>query len=149
MNFNVSSWSIRNPTPAILLFIMLTLMGLMGFRAMKIQNFPDVAKGTTLFYAFNLPPILYLLYPFMIIAAGMFAVARLIRARELLLMEAAGVGLKRSLAAIMIPAMLLGVLGLGLRQFALPDLADAARESPYGAFEYRKGKRISVSFNYR
>jgi lipopolysaccharide export LptBFGC system permease protein LptF len=110
----------------------------------KIQNFPDVAKGTTLFYAFNLPPILYLLYPFMIIAAGMFAVARLIRSRELLLMEAAGVGLKRSLAAIMIPALLLGLVGLGLRQFALPDLADAARESPYGAFEYRKGKRISV-----
>jgi multidrug efflux pump subunit AcrB len=39
---NVSSWSIRNPTPAILLFIMLTLAGLLGFRAMKIQNFPDI-----------------------------------------------------------------------------------------------------------
>ncbi|MBX3603834.1 MAG: efflux RND transporter permease subunit [Piscinibacter sp.] len=39
---NVSSWSIRNPTPAILLFVMLTLAGLMGFRAMKIQNFPDI-----------------------------------------------------------------------------------------------------------
>ncbi|MEW6704617.1 MAG: efflux RND transporter permease subunit [Pseudomonadota bacterium] len=39
---NVSSWSIRNPTPSVLLFIMLTLMGLMGFRAMKIQNFPDI-----------------------------------------------------------------------------------------------------------
>jgi lipopolysaccharide export LptBFGC system permease protein LptF len=110
----------------------------------KIQNFPDVAKGTTLFYAYNLPPILYLLYPFMIIAAGMFAVARLIRSRELLLLEAAGVGQRRALAAILIPAILLGVLGLGLRQFALPELADAARESPYGAFEFRKGKRISV-----
>ena len=32
---NVSAWSIRNPIPAVLLFIMLTLMGLMGFRAMK------------------------------------------------------------------------------------------------------------------
>jgi multidrug efflux pump subunit AcrB len=42
MNFNVSSWSIRNPTPSILLFIMLTLAGLVGFRAMKIQNFPDI-----------------------------------------------------------------------------------------------------------
>ncbi|MCB9894998.1 MAG: LptF/LptG family permease [Planctomycetes bacterium] len=110
----------------------------------KIQNFPDVAKGTTLFYAFNLPPILYLLYPFIVIAAGMFAVARLIRSRELLLLEAAGVGRKRALAAIMIPALLLGVFGIGLRQWALPDLADAARESPYGAFEFRKGKRISV-----
>lgn len=110
----------------------------------KIQNFPDPARGTALFYAFNLPPILYLLYPFMVIAAGMFAVARLIHARELLLLEAAGVSRKRALAAIMIPALLLGVLGLGLRQFAIPDLADAARESPYGAFEFRKGKRISV-----
>lgn len=110
----------------------------------KIQNFPDVAQGTALFYAFNLPPILYLLYPFMVIAAGMFAVARLIRSRELLLLEAAGVSRKRALAAIMIPALLLGVLGLGLRQFALPPLAETARESPYGAFEYRKGKRISV-----
>jgi multidrug efflux pump subunit AcrB len=39
---NVSSWSIRNPTPSVLLFIMLTIVGLMGFRAMKIQNFPDI-----------------------------------------------------------------------------------------------------------
>ena len=39
---NVSSWSIKNPIPAILLFLLLTLIGLMGFRAMKIQNFPDV-----------------------------------------------------------------------------------------------------------
>lgn len=39
---NVSSWSIRNPIPAILLFLLLTLVGLVGFRAMKIQNFPDI-----------------------------------------------------------------------------------------------------------
>lgn len=42
MQFNVSAWSIRNPTPAVLLFIMLTIVGLMGFRAMKVQNFPDI-----------------------------------------------------------------------------------------------------------
>jgi hypothetical protein len=42
MKFNVSSWSIRNPTPSILLFVLLTLAGLMGFRAMKVQNFPDI-----------------------------------------------------------------------------------------------------------
>lgn len=39
---NVSSASIRNPIPAVLLFIMLTIVGLMSFRAMKIQQFPDV-----------------------------------------------------------------------------------------------------------
>jgi multidrug efflux pump subunit AcrB len=39
---NVSSWSIRNPIPSILLFILLTMLGLVGFQAMKIQNFPDI-----------------------------------------------------------------------------------------------------------
>ena len=39
---NVSAWSIRNPIPAILLFLLLTVVGLGGFRAMKIQNFPDI-----------------------------------------------------------------------------------------------------------
>ena len=42
MAINVSSWSIRNPTPSILLFLMLTLAGLIGFQSMKIQNFPDI-----------------------------------------------------------------------------------------------------------
>ena len=42
MDINVSAWSIRNPIPAILLFALLTVLGLMSFRAMKIQNFPDI-----------------------------------------------------------------------------------------------------------
>lgn len=46
MTLNVSSWSIRNPTPAILLFILLTFGGLAAFRAMKIQNFPDIEPPT-------------------------------------------------------------------------------------------------------
>jgi multidrug efflux pump subunit AcrB len=43
---NVSTWSIRNPTPAILLFIMLTLFGLMSFQAMKVQQFMDIDLPT-------------------------------------------------------------------------------------------------------
>lgn len=39
---NVSSWSIRNPIPSILLFCMLTLGGLASFHAMKIQGMPDI-----------------------------------------------------------------------------------------------------------
>jgi len=39
---NVSAWSIRNPIPGILLFIMLSLMGLLAFNSMKIQQFPDI-----------------------------------------------------------------------------------------------------------
>ena len=39
---NVSSWSIKNPIPAILLFILLTLAGLVAFKAMKVQMFMDI-----------------------------------------------------------------------------------------------------------
>jgi multidrug efflux pump subunit AcrB len=39
---NVSSWSIRNPIPALLLFVLLTFGGLLSFQAMKVQNFPDI-----------------------------------------------------------------------------------------------------------
>jgi len=42
MAINVSSYSIRNPVPAILLFLLLTLVGLAGYRQMKIQQFPDI-----------------------------------------------------------------------------------------------------------
>jgi multidrug efflux pump subunit AcrB len=39
---NFSAYSIRNPIPAVLLFILLTLAGLIGFRASPIQDFPDI-----------------------------------------------------------------------------------------------------------
>ncbi|MDR2853500.1 MAG: efflux RND transporter permease subunit [Burkholderiaceae bacterium] len=41
MKLNVSAWSIRNPIPAILLFVLLTLAGVLAFHAMKVQRFPD------------------------------------------------------------------------------------------------------------
>ena len=46
MNINVSAWSINKPVPSILLLIMLTILGVMGFRAMKIQQFPDIDLPT-------------------------------------------------------------------------------------------------------
>lgn len=42
MNLNASAYSIRNPLVAILLFVLLTLGGLFGFRQMKVQQFPDI-----------------------------------------------------------------------------------------------------------
>ncbi len=42
MAINVSSYSIRNPIPAILLFIMLSLLGVLGYQQMKVQQFPDI-----------------------------------------------------------------------------------------------------------
>ncbi len=39
---NVSAWSIRNPIPAAMIFVMLTLAGLFSFQSMKVQNFPDL-----------------------------------------------------------------------------------------------------------
>ena len=43
---NISSWSIKNPVPALILFILLTLAGFQSFNAMKIQNFPDLELPT-------------------------------------------------------------------------------------------------------
>ena len=39
---NLSAWSIRNPIPAAMLFVLLTLAGLLSFKSMKVQNFPDM-----------------------------------------------------------------------------------------------------------
>ncbi len=43
---NVSSWSIKNPIPAVMLFVLLTFAGLISFNAMKVQNFPDIDLPT-------------------------------------------------------------------------------------------------------
>ncbi len=43
---NVSSWCIRNPIPALMLFVLLTFAGLLSFKSMKIQNFPDLDLPT-------------------------------------------------------------------------------------------------------
>ena len=43
---NVSAWSIKNPIPSIILFVMLTFAGLISFNSMKIQNFPDLDLPT-------------------------------------------------------------------------------------------------------
>ncbi|WP_197328788.1 efflux RND transporter permease subunit [Ralstonia syzygii] len=39
---NFSAWAIRKPIPSILLFILITVAGLVSFRMRSIQNFPDV-----------------------------------------------------------------------------------------------------------
>ncbi|ATQ43992.1 efflux RND transporter permease subunit [Caulobacter mirabilis] len=39
---NISAWSIKNPVPTILLFIILTIAGLSGFSKMRVNNFPDI-----------------------------------------------------------------------------------------------------------
>ena len=43
---NVSSWSIRNPLPALLFFVLLTLAGVIAYGSMKVQNFPDLDLPT-------------------------------------------------------------------------------------------------------
>jgi multidrug efflux pump subunit AcrB len=43
MNFrNISAWCIRNPIPPLVLFIALSLMGIMAFKAMPVTMDPDV-----------------------------------------------------------------------------------------------------------
>ena len=48
MAINVSAYSIRNPIPALLLFLLLTLMGIVGYQGMKIQQFPDIDLPTVI-----------------------------------------------------------------------------------------------------
>jgi multidrug efflux pump subunit AcrB len=43
---NVSAWCIKNPIPAVMLFVMLTFAGLLGFQKMKVQQFPDIDLPT-------------------------------------------------------------------------------------------------------
>jgi len=45
---NFATWSIRNPIPVILLFALLTLAGLWGFRSLPIQDFPDLDLPTVI-----------------------------------------------------------------------------------------------------
>jgi multidrug efflux pump subunit AcrB len=40
---NISSWAIRNPIPPLLLFLMLTLLGMLSFANMKINAMPDIS----------------------------------------------------------------------------------------------------------
>ncbi|ENX23112.1 hypothetical protein F892_02355 [Acinetobacter vivianii] len=39
---NFATWSIRNPIPAILLFVLLTIVGIWGFGSLPTQNLPDL-----------------------------------------------------------------------------------------------------------
>jgi multidrug efflux pump subunit AcrB len=39
---NISAWSIQNPVPSIVLFIALTLAGVVSFMRMEVQNQPDI-----------------------------------------------------------------------------------------------------------
>ena len=39
---NISAWSIKNPVPPLVLFTLLMLAGILSFRAMDINNQPDI-----------------------------------------------------------------------------------------------------------
>src|SRR6218665_1136175 len=43
---NASAWAIRNPIPALMLFVLLGFGGLLAFDTMKVQNFPDIDLPT-------------------------------------------------------------------------------------------------------
>jgi multidrug efflux pump subunit AcrB len=43
---NLSAWSIKNPIPAVMLFVMLSFAGMLAFKSMKVQQFPDLELPT-------------------------------------------------------------------------------------------------------
>lgn len=42
MKWNISAWSIRNPLPSVLLFIVLSVLGLMSFSHLPVTRFPNI-----------------------------------------------------------------------------------------------------------
>ena len=42
MNINFSAWSIRKPIPAILLFVVLCVLGLISFSQLPVTRFPNI-----------------------------------------------------------------------------------------------------------
>src|SRR5271165_2437771 len=42
MRLNVSAWSIRRPIPAVVAFVVLTILGLVSFASMSITRFPNI-----------------------------------------------------------------------------------------------------------
>src|SRR5687768_4757323 len=42
MNFRLSSWGIRNPVPVAILFVALTVAGIMAYLTLPVRQFPDV-----------------------------------------------------------------------------------------------------------
>ncbi len=43
MSINISAWAIRRPLPALMIFLVLCVIGLVGFRKLPISRFPDVS----------------------------------------------------------------------------------------------------------
>jgi multidrug efflux pump subunit AcrB len=39
---NVSAWSIKNPLPTVVFFVLLTMAGMVGFQSSTVQDFPDI-----------------------------------------------------------------------------------------------------------
>ena len=54
---NVSAWSIRNPIPAILGFAMLTFLGVMAFKAMKIVSRTEEDRAREQLYGISLQDV--------------------------------------------------------------------------------------------
>lgn len=42
MNINVSAWSIRNPVPSVVLFLVLMVLGIQAFQVLPVTRFPNI-----------------------------------------------------------------------------------------------------------
>lgn len=43
MNWNISAWSIRQPVPSIVLFVMVMILGIISFQNLPVRRFPNIA----------------------------------------------------------------------------------------------------------
>ncbi len=39
---NISAWAIRTPIPSVVMFIVLVILGVLSFRALPVERFPNI-----------------------------------------------------------------------------------------------------------
>ena len=95
-------------------------------------------------YLYILPPILYMLMPLMVLLGASFALVRIIKHRELLALQVAGVRAGRALRSFFLTAILAVIAMFTAHEVWLPDLEAAAKARAAFETEGERGKAVAL-----
>ncbi len=128
---------------AIMLILFLAIDLLVGLDALEGQSVTDVLMS----YLYKIPPVLYLLLPLVSLLGGMAALARLLRARELLPLRVAGIRSWRALMAFWMVGLIAAGVAFSVKNFVLPKLGEEG-QSVLAQFSRRaKGGEMMIKDN--
>lgn len=83
---------------------------------------------TLLLYLHKIPPVLYLIMPLVALLGGMAALTRILRNRELMPLQGAGVRTWRALGAFWIVAAFVALFAFALKNFVLPAISSGSSD---------------------